>query len=109
MKGNVSSRFEPVREILEKQLADGRQLGVALAIYHRGEPVMDVWDGIADETTGKPWERETEAVIFATTKGLAATCLHMLVDRGKVQYDMPVANYWPEFARRGKESITVRH
>jgi len=108
MKGDVSPRFERVREVLEKQLADGRQLGVALAIYHRGEPVVDVWDGIADETTGGEWERETEAVIFSATKGIVATCLHMLVDRGKVAYDEPVSKYWPEFGQHGKEAITVR-
>src|SRR2546422_15969 len=109
MQGTVSPRFARVGEALEKQFAEGKQLGVALAVYHRGELVADLWDGTAGETSGREWDRDTEAVVFSTTKGIAATCLHMLVDRGKVNYDAPVLTYWPEFARNGKEAITVKH
>ncbi len=108
MSATVAPQFERVREVLEKQLADGKHAGVAVAVYYKGDLVVDLWGGTADETSGREWDRDTEAVVFSTTKGLAATCLHMLVDRGRVAYDHPVREYWPEFARNGKDAITVR-
>lgn len=78
-----------------------------MCIYHRGQRVVDVWGGVRDDE-GKPWSRDTLCVSFSTTKGVASTALHLLVDRGLVDYDTPVATYWPEFAAAGKASITVR-
>jgi len=80
-----------------------------VCVYHHGQPVVDIWGGLANEATGTPWEPGTMAVSFSTTKGLTATCLHILADRGLVDYDAPVATYWPEFARNDKERITVYH
>lgn len=77
-------------------------------MFHRGEPVVDLWGGVRDDD-GTPWERDTVAMCFSTTKGVASFALHLYADRGLVDYDAPVATYWPEFAQNGKEAVTVRH
>jgi CubicO group peptidase (beta-lactamase class C family) len=81
--------------------------GAAICVYHHGECVVDLWGGVQDEA-GRPWQRDTLAPSFSTTKGVASTLLHLYADRGLVDYDAPVARYWPEFAQAGKERITVR-
>ena len=81
--------------------------GAAVAVYLHGELVVDAWTGVRTPA-GDPWERDTVAMSFSTTKGVVSTVLHRLVDRGLVDYDTPVAHYWPEFAQAGKGEITVR-
>ena len=107
--GTVAPGFEPVRDVFEKQFADGENLGAGVAVYHRGKPVVDLWGGIADEASGRPWERDTMAFSYSTTKGLTATCVHILADRGLLKYDDLVSRYWPEFAQNGKDKITIHH
>ncbi|MGW4368269.1 serine hydrolase domain-containing protein [Nocardia takedensis] len=80
--------------------------GGALAVYQYGEPVVDVWAGFAGP--GKPWQHDTLAMAYSTGKGVASTLLHRLAERGALDYDTPVAEYWPEFAAAGKDRITVR-
>jgi CubicO group peptidase (beta-lactamase class C family) len=82
--------------------------GAALCVYHRGACVVDLWGGVRDRA-GNAWRRDTMAPSFSTTKGVASTLLHMMVDRGLLKYDDPVAKHWPEFAQAGKGTITVRH
>jgi CubicO group peptidase (beta-lactamase class C family) len=95
-----------VADIFKKQIArtDG---GASVAVYHRGRLVVDLWGGVRTED-GDPWTRDTLAMCFSTTKGVAATCAHVLADRGQLDYDERVATYWPEFAQNGKGDITVR-
>jgi len=81
--------------------------GAAVCVYHRGACVVDLWGGIRNET-GEAWTRDTMAPSFSTTKGVAATLLHIMVDRGLLDYDDRVARLWPEFGRAGKADITVR-
>ena len=107
ISGHVDPDFGAVTEVLRRLVAHRRGGGAAVAVYHRGEPVVDAWAGTRD-LQGSPWERETTAMSFSTTKGVVATVVHRLVDRGLVDYDEPVATYWPEFAAAGKERITVR-
>jgi CubicO group peptidase (beta-lactamase class C family) len=95
--------------VFEQQFAQGQQLGASVSVYHRGRLAVDLWGGIADEATGRPWEAGTMAVCYSTTKGLTATCLHLLADRGLVSYDDRVMKYWPGFAANGKSAITVYH
>ena len=91
------------------QLFPGRRFGGgALAIYVHGEPVVDVWTGYADRRGTEYWAADTGAMVWSVTKGLASTVIHRLVDRGLIDYDMPVAEYWPEFGANGKADITVR-
>ncbi|MDD7814315.1 serine hydrolase [Mycobacterium sp. CSUR Q5927] len=82
--------------------------GGALAVYLDGRPVVDVWTGWSDRAGRVPWSADTGAMVFSATKGAASTVIHRLVDRGLIDYDAPVAQYWPEFGARGKAAITVR-
>ncbi|MGI9577599.1 MAG: serine hydrolase domain-containing protein [Microthrixaceae bacterium] len=106
MDGFAHNDFRAVEDAFRRQLkrTDG---GAAVCIYHRGEPVVDLWGG--DRTEDAPWESDTVAMCFSTTKGISSTALHILADRGEVDYDERVATYWPEFAANGKADITVRH
>jgi CubicO group peptidase (beta-lactamase class C family) len=109
--GDAHDDFADVAAVFRRQLRRTNG-GAAVAVYHRGEPVVDLWGGTrdADAPGGpQPWERDTVAMCFSTTKGVASTALHVLADRGQVSYDEPVATYWPEFAQNGKEGVTVRH
>jgi CubicO group peptidase (beta-lactamase class C family) len=110
IEGTCDPAFSSIPEILAEQLASGAHHGVAVAVHHRGELVVDVWGGRrgrgADE---KPWTEDTMAVSFSTTKWPAATALHMAMERSGLSYDTPIAQVWPEFGTKGKEKITVRH
>jgi CubicO group peptidase (beta-lactamase class C family) len=92
-----------------KALFPGQRFGGgALSVYLQGEPVVDVWTGYADRRGTQYWTADTAAMVFSVTKGLASAVIHRLVDRGLIDYDMPVADYWPEFGANGKAEITVR-
>jgi CubicO group peptidase (beta-lactamase class C family) len=87
----------------------GRRFGGgALAVYLDGEPVVDVWTGWSDRSGQTPWAADTAPMVFSATKGMASTVIHRLADRGLIDYDAPVAEYWPEFGANGKSDITVR-
>jgi CubicO group peptidase (beta-lactamase class C family) len=106
MDGWVRPGFESVERVFRRQLWRTTG-GAAVAVYYRGELVVDLWGGSRAER--QPWQRDTLAMCFSTTKGVISTALHLLADRGQIDYDAPVAAYWPRFARHGKERITVRH
>jgi CubicO group peptidase (beta-lactamase class C family) len=107
--GWTAAGFENVRTAFEKNFADGLEVGAAFAAYHRGRLVADLWGGLADVKTERPWERDTMIVVFSTTKGATAICANRLAQEGRLDVDAPVADYWPEFAQEGKESIPVRY
>jgi CubicO group peptidase (beta-lactamase class C family) len=109
VQGAAESGYEAVRDLLEQQFATGEQIGAGVSVYHHGRKVVDIWGGVANRATQAPWLADTMALCYSTTKGLTATCLHMLADRGLVDYQAPVATYWPEFAQNGKAAITVYH
>lgn len=79
-----------------------------MSVYLDGRPVVDVWTGWADQRGKVPWSAGTGAMVFSATKGLVSTVIHRLVDRGLLAYDVPVAEYWPEFGANGKAAITIR-
>ncbi len=99
-------RFDAVAELARKSAEAAG--GGALCVYLDGVAVVDVWAGTRDRTSGVPWEADTMAMSWSTTKGVSSTVLHMLGDRGSLEYDSPVASYWPEFAVNGKGAVTVR-
>lgn len=105
--GYCASGFESVREEFERNFRERGELGAAVSLTQDGETIVDLWGGIADEASGRPWKEDTLAVVFSTTKGLAAICIHILVDRSALSFDAPVAQYWPEFGQNGKEGVTV--
>lgn len=98
-----------VEEILKLAVEEGRELGIQAAAYCRGEWIVDAWAGTADRSTGKPVKADTLFPVFSVTKGVSATVLHILAEQGKLDYDMRVAELWPEFGCSGKDSITIRH
>lgn len=106
--GYVDPRFAPVAAYFGR-LFDGRRGGGgALSIRLRGHPVVDIWTGFADPRGKQPWAKNTLALAFSATKGAAATVIHRLADRGLIEYDAPVAEYWPAFSAKNKGRITVR-
>jgi CubicO group peptidase (beta-lactamase class C family) len=106
LDGTLNPDFIPVADELRAQLR-GHVGGAAVCVYHEGHPVVDLWGGVRDED-GRPWKSETMAPSFSTTKGVAATLIHVLRDRGLLDYDDRVAEHWPEFAANGKQDITIR-
>jgi CubicO group peptidase (beta-lactamase class C family) len=106
--GYVAPGFEGVRETFAENFTRRRELGGACCAYCRGEKVVDLWGGIRNVRTGEPWEHDTMVIVYSATKGLAAMTLAIAHSRGWLDYEKPVAAYWPEFAQNGKERITVR-
>ena len=104
--GRIHPDFSGAVDALRSQLRSYPG-GAALCAFHEGECVIDVWGGVRD-ANGRPWCADTMAPSFSTTKGVAATLMHMMVDRGLVDYDDRVAKHWPEFAQAGKGRITIR-
>jgi CubicO group peptidase (beta-lactamase class C family) len=106
--GFVEPGYEPVREAFFENFTKRNELGGACSVYRNGKNVVDLWGGIRDKTSGAPWEEDTMAVVYSTTKGLAAMAVALAHSRGLLDYDELVCKYWPEFAQNGKETITVR-
>ncbi|KPC78878.1 MULTISPECIES: serine hydrolase domain-containing protein [Streptomyces] len=109
IQGHCDDRFAAVRDAFAANFAERDELGAAVTVLLDGRPVVDLWGGWADGDRTRPWERDTVVNVWSTTKGPTALCAHILVDRGLLDLDAPVAAYWPEFAARGKESVRVRH
>ncbi|MFF4655088.1 serine hydrolase domain-containing protein [Streptomyces sp. NPDC001381] len=108
VEGEVAPGFEPVREAFAANFERHGDIGAAVCVYHRGRPVVDLWGGTADPETGRPWTRDSLQLVYSATKGATATAAHLLAQRGTLDLDAPVAEYWPEFAANGKARITVR-
>jgi CubicO group peptidase (beta-lactamase class C family) len=106
--GFCAPRFERLREEFERNFAERNELGASVCVVIDGEPVVDLWGGVRDLASGDPWERDTVNVIMSSSKGLAAMCTNMLLDRGQLDVDTPISKYWPEFAAHGKADITAR-
>lgn len=106
--GSVAAGFEPVREAFERNFAEHGEVGASFAVRRGNEVLADLWGGYADAAKSRPWEADTITTVYSTTKGMAALVLAMLADRGELDYDARVADYWPEFAANGKEGILVR-
>lgn len=106
--GYVAEGYEAVEDAFIENFRHRNELGAACCVYHKGEKVVDLWGGIRNVATGEPWEEDTMVVVYSTTKGLSAMTLAMAHSRGWLDFDERVSAYWPEFAQKGKEKITVR-
>ena len=106
--GFCDDAFTPVRDAFLRNFAEGLEVGAAVAVTQDGKPVVDLWAGEAGPD-GAPWREDTIINVFSTTKTMAGVCMLMLNDRGLLDFDAPVAAYWPEFAQNGKEDVRVRH
>jgi CubicO group peptidase (beta-lactamase class C family) len=108
VQGAADPRFACAIRLFSRLFPGRRFGGGALSVYLDGRPVVDVWTGWSDRRGQVPWTADTAAMVFSATKGVAATVIHRLIDRGLLSYDAPVAEYWPEFGANGKADISVR-
>lgn len=99
--------LERLRELFFQQIEAGLHPGAALAVYRYGQLVVDLYGGQADGDTGRPVDENTMFVLYSSTKPVTACCLYILWERGQLQWEDPVAQYWPEFAQSGKEDVTI--
>ncbi|WP_417307850.1 serine hydrolase domain-containing protein [Devosia sp.] len=107
ISGHVADGFAPVADAFAKGFVDNPNMGAALCVMIDGQPVINLWGGVADARTDRAWEADTPSVIFSCTKGIASLLVARLVMEGKLAYDAPMAQYWPEFAPEGKDAISV--
>jgi CubicO group peptidase (beta-lactamase class C family) len=108
LAGRINPRFAALLDAFADNFSRGQETGASFALYHQGRLVADLWGGHADAARTQPWGEHTLCNVMSVTKAMAATCLHLLVERGAVSLDAPVAQYWPEFAAAGKQGIRVR-
>ncbi|MGB0221923.1 MAG: serine hydrolase domain-containing protein [Luminiphilus sp.] len=107
VEGYCDPRFQAVRDQLAQALASGFDTGASVAVEHQGEMVVNLWGGYKDREKTDPWSKDTLINVFSTTKAITATCFLQLVERGKVDLDALVGDYWPEYACNGKEKTRV--
>ena len=107
--GHCDARFARVRDAFEKNFTDRGDIGACFAVTLEGEYVVDIWGGYQDRARSKPWQEDTIINVYSTTKTMTFLCALILVDRGLLDFDAPVADYWPEFAANGKENVRVKH
>src|SRR2546427_10355383 len=108
IQGKCDSRFMAVRDAFAENFTAHGEVGAAVCVYVDGQPVVDLWGGYADAARSKPWDQHTIVSVASTTKGMVALCAHLLVERGLLDLDAPVARYWPAVAQAGKETLPLR-
>lgn len=109
VQGVTQDRYAAVREVFEGSLNSGEDIGASFCATIEGETVVDLWGGWADPARTRPWERDTIINVYSTTKTMCALTALLIADRGDLDFDAPVARYWPEFAANGKAGIKVSH
>jgi CubicO group peptidase (beta-lactamase class C family) len=107
IQGHVAPGFGLVADEFERNFADRGELGAAFTVIRDGEPLVDLCGGMADRATGRPWTADTLQILFSGTKGMVSACLLLLLQRGCLELEAPVAKYWPEFAASGKRDVRV--
>ena len=108
LQGECDPRFDAVRDAFLANWTDHDEVGASLCVIVGGETVVDLWGGHVDGERSRAWESDTIANVYSSTKGIAAAAAAMLVDRGELDVERPVVDYWPEFGQSGKSEITVR-
>ena len=109
INGVCDARFAAVREEFERNFRERGEIGAAVCVYQDGKKAVDLWGGYKDVERTVPWAEDTIVIMNSVAKSMCALCTHILIDRGLVDFDAPVARYWPEFAAAGKERVLVRH
>lgn len=107
IRGSCAPDFAAVRDAFEGNFTRGDEVGAAVAVWVDGTLVVNLWGGWADAARTRPWRQDTLTTVLSGTKGLSATCVHQLADRGELDLQAPVAHYWPEFGQAGKRDITL--
>ena len=108
-QGRFDEKFKSIVDCYENQFELGLDIGSSLAITYEGEMVVDIWAGNRDRAQSLPWEENTIVNVFSSTKNATSLAAYVLADRGQLDFFAPVAEYWPEFAQKGKENILVSH
>ena len=108
VQGFCDERFRPLEDAFRDFLERGVDKGASLAVNRYGEPVVDLWGGTRDYEESMPWDADTVVRVFSTSKVVVMIAVLLIVDRGLLDLDVPIANYWPEFRRNGKDEITAR-
>jgi CubicO group peptidase (beta-lactamase class C family) len=108
VEGTCKRGFERVAEAFERNFAAHGEVGASVCVKVGGDTVIDLWGGVADAKSERPWDRDTVGIVFSCTKGATALCAHILASRGKLDLDAPVVALWPEYGRHGKEHTTTR-
>lgn len=108
IEGTCSPRFAPLRDAFAHNFAARGEVGASLCVVVAGQTEVDLWGGVADRASGRPWRRDTVGVVWSCTKGAVAACLHLLAARGQISLDARVSDHWPEFAQAGKGDVPVR-
>ncbi|MEU4552488.1 serine hydrolase domain-containing protein [Micromonospora violae] len=106
--GDVDDGYGRVADVFRDNFTSRGEVGAAVTVYVRGRTVVDLYGGVADTRTGRPWDRHTPVVVFSCTKGILAICAYLLAQQGRLDLDAPVTRYWPEFGQHGKAHIPVR-
>ncbi|WGU39491.1 serine hydrolase domain-containing protein [Phenylobacterium sp. NIBR 498073] len=109
VQGLVHDKYAGARAAFEANLDSGADIGASFCATVEGETVVDLWGGFADEARTRPWQRDTIVNVYSTTKTMTALTALLLADRGELDFDAPVARYWPQFAAGGKEAVKVSH
>lgn len=109
ISGYCEDRFDDVRKEYTKIIDEGLEVGSSFSVTIEGKTVIDLWSGYSDEAKTKLWDKDTIVNVYSTSKFVTSVCMLMLMDRGIIDAEAPVANYWPEFAQAGKEKITIAH
>ncbi len=107
--GQCDNKFLAVKKAFASNFDAGLEVGAAFAATINGKFVVDLWGGYSDEARTKPWQDDTIVCVWSNTKIMTSICALILIDRGLLDPDAPVAKYWPEFAQSGKESVLIRH
>jgi len=109
LNGYCNPKFERVRDAMAKSIASGAEIGASLCVNIDGEDVIDLWGGWRDRERSATWTEDTIVAVFSATKTVTSLAVLMLVERGQLDLDKPVADYWPEFGQNGKDKVKVRH
>ena len=107
IQGNCDHKFTEVKELFESIHSSGREIGSSFAVYKDGKALVDIWGGYTDKEQTNPWNKDSLATVWSTTKGVAAITCALAVEKGLLDYEEKVSHYWPEFGCNGKEDITV--
>src|SRR5579862_8583801 len=108
IEGQVEPGYEGVRDAFAANFTSHGDVGAAFCLYVKGRKVVDIWGGLADAKTGRKWDEDTLTLVYSTSKGVSAICAHLLAQRGQLDLDAPVIDYWPEFGQAGKSQVPVR-
>jgi CubicO group peptidase (beta-lactamase class C family) len=106
--GSVAAGFEPVQEAFAANFERYGEVGAACCVHLHGRRVVDLWGGVTTPGGSEPYTGETLQMVWSTTKGVVAMAAHILAQEGKLDFDAPVTDYWPEFGAEGKGTIPVR-